>query len=152
MASDEFDAIRDVSVGAFGDDPRIRRLLDALRGSWAWDDDLSFVAERDGDLVGHVLYTHAILDASRGLQDVLVLSPIGVRRDLQGQGIGSELIIYSLNAIARRSEPLVFLEGNPAYYTRFGFRRAADRGFVAPQRAFRPTPSWCIRFPATRNG
>ncbi len=132
MASDEFDAMRGVSVAAFGDDPHIGHLLDALHDSWAWDDGLSFVAECDGDLVGHVLYTHAILDAPRRLQDVLVLSPIGVRRDLQGQGIGGELITYSLNAISRRNEPLVFLEGHPAYYPRFGFRSTADLGFVAP--------------------
>jgi putative acetyltransferase len=132
MASHEFDAMRRVSIAAFGDDPNIGHLLDALHDSWAWDDGLSFVAECDGELVGQVLYTHAILDAPRRLQDVLVLSPIGVRGDRQRQGIGGDLITYSLNVIALRSEPLVFLEGHPSYYPRFGFRRAADLGFIAP--------------------
>jgi putative acetyltransferase len=63
---------------------------------------------------------------------VLLLSPIGVRADLQRQGIGGELIRGSLRVISQRSEPLVFLEGHPTYYPRFGFGRAADQGFVAP--------------------
>jgi putative acetyltransferase len=34
--------------------------------------------------------------------------------------------------LAGRNEPLVFLEGHPTYYPRFGFRRAIDMGFAAP--------------------
>jgi putative acetyltransferase len=90
MQPGEFDAMRQLSIAAFGGDPVIGYLLDALHESWAWDDDLSFIAERDGELVGHVLYTHAILDAPSRLQDVLVLSPIGVRPDLQRQGVGDD--------------------------------------------------------------
>jgi putative acetyltransferase len=132
MAPDEFDATRALSIAAFGDDQHIGVLLDALRASWAWDDGLSFVAEHEGELVGQVLYTHAILDASRALQGVLVLSPVGVRPDLQRSGIGSALITTTLGWLRERGEPLVFLEGHPTYYPRFGFVRAADHGFVAP--------------------
>ena len=124
--------MRQLSIAAFGGDQVIGDLLDALRASWAWDDNLSYIAERDGELVGHVLYTHAILDAPPRLQDVLVLSPIGVRPDRQRCGIGADLIRSTLSVIAQRGEPLVFLEGHPTYYPRFGFRRAADMGFVAP--------------------
>src|SRR5258708_40000627 len=113
MEVDELDAMREVSIAAFGGDQHIGHLIDALHESWAWEEGLSFVAERDGELVGHVLYTHAILDAPRRLQDVLVLSPIGVRPDLQRQGIGGELMSVSLTALGQRDEPLVFLEGHP---------------------------------------
>jgi putative acetyltransferase len=132
MRRDEFGTIRDLSIAAFGDDPHIGQLLDALRESWAWDDDLSFVAEDGGEVVGHVLYTHAILDTSLRLQDVLVLSPIGVRPARQRHGIGGHLITASLTVLRKRTEPLVFLEGHPDYYPRFGFVRAGDLGFVAP--------------------
>ncbi len=132
MKRDEFSAMRALSIAAFGNDLVIGDLLDALHESWAWGDDLSFVAERDGELVGHVLYSHAFLDAPSRLVDVLVLSPIGVRSDLQRQGVGGELIRHSLSVIGQRHEPLVFLEGHPTYYPRFGFGPAADQGFVAP--------------------
>lgn len=120
------------SVAAFDGDPHIRILLDGLHASWAWDDELSFVTELEADLVGQVLYTHAFLDAPRRLVDVLVLGPVGVRPDRQNHGIGSLVIRESLVELAGRSEPLVFLEGSPRYYPRFGFQRASDLGFVAP--------------------
>lgn len=132
MRPEEFDTMRDLSVAAFDGDPQIRVLLDNLNESWAWVDELSFVAELDGELVGQVLYTHALLDAPNRLVDVLVLSPVGVRPDQQNGGIGSHLIRESLICLTARSEPLVFLEGSPRYYPRFGFQRASDLGFKAP--------------------
>ena len=143
MEPSEFDAVRALSVAAFGGDPAIGPLLDLLRDSWVCEADLSFVAERDGELVGHVLYTHTFLDAPTRLVDVLLLSPIGVRPDRQRQGIGRELITRSLDVIAARPEPLVFLEGHPSYYPRFGFEPAADRGFVAPSLRI-PRPAFMV--------
>lgn len=133
MADDEYDQMRAVSIEAFGGDESIGVLLDALRDSWAWSDGLSFVAVLDDELVGQVLYTSAILDAPARLVDVLVLSPVGIRTDLQGQGIGDRLIRSTLATLdADRSEPLVFLEGSPAYYPRFGFRPGGELGFIKP--------------------
>jgi putative acetyltransferase len=79
-----------------------------------------------------------------------VLSPVGVRPDLQRTGVGDALIRHALATIvATRPEPLVFLEGIPSYYPRFGFRLAAAMGFTAPSvripdRAFMayPLPSY----------
>lgn len=131
MAPTEFDKMRAVSVAAF-DDESIGALLDELQASWVWSDELCFVAERDGEIVGQVLYTRSILDAPERLVEVLVLSPVGVRPDLHGQGLGSQLIVESLRAIESRSEPAVFLEGNPIYYERFGFVPAGELGFRKP--------------------
>lgn len=132
MAPDEYETMRELSVAAFGGDSQIGALIDLLHESWAWEDDLSFVAERDGQLVGQVLYTHAIVDAEAGLVDVLVLSPIGVHPELQNRGIGSLLMRETLDVLSRRTEPVVFLEGHPGYYPRFGFQPASELGFTAP--------------------
>ena len=148
MRAEEFGSVREVCVAAFAD-PTLGELVDALRSSWAWEDDLSFVAELDGEIVGQVLYVHALLDAPERLVDVLVLSPVGVRPDLQRRGIGSRLITESLRVLSSRAEPLVFLEGHPTYYPRFGFRPGRELGFTAPSvripdEAFmvRPLPSY----------
>jgi putative acetyltransferase len=152
MRPDEFEAMRELSVHAFGDNPQIRELLDLLHASWTWEDDLSFVAERDGELVGQVLFTHAFLDTPTDVLDVLLLSPIGVRPDLQGTGIGSQLIRTALAALALRSEPLVFLEGHPGYYPRFGFRKAGELGFVAPSTRIPAAAFMVYPLPAHRPG
>ena len=116
---------------AFGD-PRVRDLVDALRASPDWIDGLSFVAESDDRLVGHVLFTRGLLDAPARIVDVLVLSPMSVLTAHQGRGIGSGLVRHGLEQVARRPEPLVFLEGSPAYYGRFGFEPGGGLGFRRP--------------------
>ena len=143
MLPDEFEAMRDLSVAAFGDDPSIGTLIDGLRDSWSWGDDLSFVAVSDGQIVGQVLYSHAFVDAPDRLLNVLVLSPVGVRPDLQRSGIGGQLITHSLGALSTRDEPLVFLEGHPSYYPRFGFVPGADLGFTAPSTRI-PAPAFMV--------
>jgi putative acetyltransferase len=114
------------------DDERVAGLVEALRASPDWIDGLSFVAERSGRLIGHALFTRSLLDAPRRLVDVLVLGPAGVAPEAQREGVGSGLIRFGLGAIVGRSEPLVFLEGDPSYYGRFGFVAAASLGFRRP--------------------
>ena len=132
MRPEEWELARMVCAGAF-DEPGIAELLDTLRGSWSWEDDLAFVALRNDEVVGLVVFTHSFVDAPERVIDVLVLSPLGVRRDLQGQGIGDQLVRAALASLAAtRHEPAVFLEGIPSYYPRFGFRPASQLGFTAP--------------------
>ena len=132
MRADEWADTRAVCVAAFDNDPSIGELLDVLRASWSWHDDLAFVVLRDNEIVAMVLFSSAFVDAPDRIVPVLVLSPVGVRPDLQRQGIGDALIRHALAALATRPEPLVFLEGIPSYYPRFGFRLAGEMGFTAP--------------------
>ncbi|MFL5680410.1 MAG: GNAT family N-acetyltransferase [Chloroflexota bacterium] len=124
-------AVRAVVEDAFGD-PVVGALVDGLRASPDWIDGMSFVAEADGRTVGHVLFTRSLLDAPPRLVDVLVLSPLSVAKDHQGRGIGSGLVRHGLEQAARRPEPLVFLEGSPRYYPRFGFEPGGSLGFRRP--------------------
>jgi putative acetyltransferase len=119
-----------VVAAAFGEEP-VADLLDALRESDAWRD-LSFVAEDNGEVVGHVSFTRGWLDASRRLVEVLVLSPLSVRPDRQRNGVGAALVRASLERLEAREEPLVFLEGSPAYYPRLGFVPGSTLGLTAP--------------------
>jgi len=128
MRPDEWPAAREVCIAAF-DDPGIPVLLDLQRTSWSWRDELAFVAVRDDEVVAMVLFTPSFLDAPDRVVDVLVLSPLGVRPDLQRTGIGSQLVLGALEALRDRPEPLVFLEGIPSYYPKLGFRRGSTMGF-----------------------
>ncbi|WP_026875754.1 GNAT family N-acetyltransferase [Jiangella gansuensis] len=141
----DHDAVREVHQAAFGDSGRtVADLTDDLRtllpagaapGAAPSPDPgagLSLVAADAGEVVGHVLFTRSLLDAPDRLVDVLVLSPLGVRPDRQGQGIGSALVRRGLDLLANTSVPLVFLEGHPGYYTRYGFEPAGELGFRRP--------------------
>lgn len=144
---DDHDAVRAVVSAAFGEDS-VAELLDALRTSPAWLD-LSWVAEDEAGVVGHVSLTRAWVDDPRALVDVLVLSPLSVRPDHQRAGVGTALVTEALARAAELDEPLVFLEGDPGYYSRLGFVAAGPLGFSAPsvripERGFQvwPTPAY----------
>lgn len=125
-------AIRTVVEAAFGG-PHVPDLVDALRGSTGWVPSLSFVAVAGDDVVGHVLFTRCWLDAPARLVDVLTLSPLAVHPSHQGQGIATRLIRHGLAAVAERGvEPLVFLEGDPSFYSRYDFVAAGTLGFLRP--------------------
>lgn len=115
---------------AFGHDGT-DRLVAALRKSTAWRE-LSFVVEILGELVAHVSYTRGWLDTPSKNLEVLILSPLSVLPKWQRQGIGSQLVEKSLAMLAGREEPLVFLEGNPAFYGKVGFKPGVMAEFIAP--------------------
>lgn len=150
MRPDEWSAARATNVAAF-DDPVIGQLLDLLRTSWCWEDELSFVAVDPAtqDVLGHIVFSHAFVDAPDRIVDVLVLSPVGVRPDVHGTGVGTALITQALQVLAAtRPEPLVFLEGSPRYYPRFGFEQGHLLGFTAPSVRIPPAAFQVYRLPS----
>jgi putative acetyltransferase len=122
--------VRELHRVAFGDDGAVvAALVDELR---TLDGALSLVAEDAGAVVGSVLFVPGLLDAPRRLVPVYTLSPLAVLPARQRQGIGSALVRGGLQEMAERGVPVVFLEGDPAYYRRLGFVAGADVGFRRP--------------------
>lgn len=117
-------------------DPIEARLLDGLRSCDGWLPALSWVAEVDGQVVGHNICTRGFVDDT----PCVGLGPIGVRPDLQGRGVGSAMMHAMIGAADSAGEPLIALLGNPDYYRRFGFVASTELG-VAP-----PEPAWGVHF------
>lgn len=138
-------AVHDVHLRAFGDHGRlVADLVDALSDSVAPQDSLSLVAEYDGRVTGHVMFTRSLLDAPRRLVEVQVLSPLGVLPEQHKRGIGSALVRRGLEILAGRGVPLVFLEGSPDYYPRLGFAPGGELGFRKPSLRI-PDPAFQVR-------
>ncbi|WP_339691143.1 N-acetyltransferase [uncultured Parasphingorhabdus sp.] len=85
---------------------------------------ISLVAERDGVVVGQVTFTKAF--AADGSPGWYTLGPVAVEPDLQGQHIGSQLIEAGIAMLRERNAAGCVLTGDPAYYSRFGFRLFPD--------------------------
>ncbi len=96
------------------------------------DDGIALVAVEGSRVVGYVGLSGSWIDAPDRPVDVLVLSPLGVVPDRQRQGVGRALMAGAVAAAVRTGAPLLFLEGDPAYYARFGFVRGSSLGFAAP--------------------
>lgn len=106
-------------------------LLHTLRSSDAVVSELCEVCEEDGEIVGHILYTRAVVTSDSGeVFPVLVFGPISVRPDRQGRGIGAQLITRTLARTRELGWRGVVITGDPAYYGRFGFRPASDFGIL----------------------
>lgn len=115
-------AIHAVTAAAFRDAPHADHteqfIVDALRQAGALA--LSLVAERAGEVVGHVAVSAVRI--SDGAVGWFGLGPISVRPDLQGQGIGSLLMQEALRRLRAKGAAGCVVLGDPAYYGRFGFR------------------------------
>ncbi|MEU1269449.1 N-acetyltransferase [Streptomyces sp. NPDC005799] len=141
-------AVRNVHLRAFGDHGLVvADLVDTLRSTVTPEDGLSLVAVEGGQVVGHVMFTRSLLDAPRRLVDVHVLSPLAVIPEFHKRGIGSALVRHGLEILAERAVPLVFLEGDPGYYSRFGFVPGGGLGFRKPSLRIPDAAFQVIRFP-----
>lgn len=142
------ESVRDIHLRAFGDHGLVvADLVDTLRDSVTSADGLSLVAEYDGRIAGHVMFTRSLLDAPRRLVEVQVLSPLGVTPEHHKRGIGSALVRHGLKVLAERAVPVVFLEGDPVYYSRFGFTPGGDQGFRKPSLRIPDGAFQAIRLP-----
>ena len=82
----------------------------------------------DGRVVGHVAISMAILRDLQRDTAIANLSPLGVLPSVQRRGIGSALVDEVVARAAERGEPLVVVEGDPAFYGRLGFEYSVPLG------------------------
>jgi putative acetyltransferase len=96
----------------------IRNSRDFIRG-------LDLIAEKEGRIVGQIVYTRGMIKNTRGLEkEVITFGPVSVLPAFQKQGIGSALINHSLSVARLMGFPAICVYGDPRYYSRFGFRCA----------------------------
>ena len=93
---------------------------------------LSLVAELQGELVGHILFTKVRLQPEAPDVSARILAPLGVSSPYQGKGVGANLIRDGLKILAESGVDLVFVLGHADYYPKFGFQTAGRLGFEAP--------------------
>lgn len=78
-------------------------LVNALRQSTAYIPELSLVAEINGKIVGHIMFTKLQI----GKHIALALAPLSVLPEYQKQGIGTSLVLEG-HRIAKRTRLLLF--------------------------------------------
>jgi len=87
----------------------------------------SLVADDEGDIVGHVVFSPVTM-TGRGDLRIVALAPMAVRPDRQRRGIGSALVSAGIEECRRIGVQAIFLVGHADYYPRFGFVQAASYG------------------------
>ena len=116
-------AIRRVILEAF-DGPAEADLVEKLRANGKFR--LSLVAELDGQVVGHILFTVVAIEDAAPCPRTLGLAPLAVLSEFQRKGIGSALMHSSLERCREMGHDAIVVVGHPEYYPKFGFLPASQ--------------------------
>lgn len=128
----DYDAIYQVVLKAFKQaehhDGNEQDLVDNLRKSNSFIPDLSLVAIKDNEIVGHILFTKAYVNNT----EVLALAPLSVLPLFQKQGIGLLLIRKGHEIAKNLGYEFSVVLGYPQYYSKAGYIPASTYGIKAP--------------------
>jgi len=131
----DYEDIRRINDEAFGE-PVESQLVEMIRASDRFVPDLSLVAVSGGQTLGHVISSYVdVVQAVPGTRRVLQVGPLAVLPAQQRRGVGTALMEETIRIAEERGEPLLLIEGNPAYYGRFGVTRADEHGIEPPPQA-----------------
>jgi putative acetyltransferase len=120
--------VRKINKAAFKDS-HAADLVDALRAGGKAH--LSLIAELEGKIVGHIMFTPVFLDGQAAPARGSALGPVAVRPGNQRQGVGSALIREGLNGCRHLGIDYVILLGHTSYYPRFGFVPLKSHGHTS---------------------
>ncbi|NQU28694.1 MAG: N-acetyltransferase [Candidatus Marinimicrobia bacterium] len=120
----DYTAIRNLIVKVFhetyGSGEPEATLVEQLRQLPQPNTTISLIAELDQALVGQIFFSALQLENHPDIP-VCALAPLGVYRQYQQQGIGSQLVEKGLEECAKQGYKAVFVQGSLRYYPRFGF-------------------------------
>ncbi len=120
-------SIRKVNLDAFETDAEAN-LVDALRNSGI--DLISLVAEENGDIIGHILFSPVTIDDFPEIK-IMGLGPMAVVPEWQRKGIGAKLVNKGLRTCQESGYKAVVVLGHPEYYPRFDFKPSVEFGIYS---------------------
>ena len=118
----------------------VRSLVEEIRSKrWYLPElELIMVDERDA-VIGYVNFSRFHQDGKYE-DELLLLSPVAVKTQLQRQHISKELIEYGLQKAKAIGYKAVIVEGNPMNYRNRGFVTSCDYGITAHESVGLPAP------------
>jgi predicted N-acetyltransferase YhbS len=123
--NDAIEALVDLDFGP----ERFRKTAYRLRDGLDPVESLGLVALEGDRLVGTIRFWEVSISDET---PALLLGPLAIHPDRQGQGIGHALMNQSLDKAHKMGWKAVLLVGDAPYYTRFGFRRDLAKNLTLP--------------------
>ena len=106
----------------YSDGTDIIALVEEIRDSEYYIPELSFVAELDGKLVGHFLFSRFPLSST---PNIVMLAPVAVHADHFHQGIGSAMLTQGIEKVRNAGYKGITVEGDYHFYNRIGFKTSS---------------------------
>ena len=118
----------------------VRSLVEEIRGKRFYLPELELVmVDENDEVIGYVNFARFHLDGKYE-EELLLLSPVAVKTELQRQHISKELIEYGFEKAAALGYKAVIVEGNPQNYRSRGFVTYAPFGITAHESVGLPAP------------
>jgi len=92
---------------------------------------ISLVATEDNVIIGHTAFSPVFFKGT-SKHFGYILAPLAVSPKFQKNKIGSSLVKHGLDAISNMGSFIVFVYGDPKYYSRFGFKTELAKNFIPP--------------------
>lgn len=151
----DFEEINELVIGSFtkgtdySDGEDVVELIKEIRQGQYYIPELSLVAELNGKIVGHFMFSHFPLstnaqkaDYNRNVKktETVMLAPVSVHPDYLRQGVGSTMIRLGIEKVKEKGYRGIQVEGNPAFYNTIGFIMSSKYNIY-------PTSGWPMKEP-----
>ena len=118
----------------------VRSLVEEIRSKRFYLPELELImVDENDEVIGYVNFARFHLDG-RYENELLLLSPVAVKTELQRRHISRELIEYGFERAKELGYQAVIVEGNPMNYRSRGFVTSADFGITAHESVGLPAP------------
>ena len=127
------------------------RLIKEIRSMSTYIPELELIMVNDEDeVIGYAMFSSFHL-GGKYQDELLILSPVAVKTELQRQHISKELIEYGFEKAKKMGFSAVLVEGNPQNYRSRGFQTSADFGIIAAESVGLPAPE-CLMVKELQHG
>lgn len=117
----------------YSDGTDIIALVEEIRDSEFYIPELSFVAESDGKVVGHFMFSKFPLSPAKDGghnndtgSGIVMLAPVSVHADYFRRGIGTAMLQMGIEKVREAGYRGITVEGNYKFYNRVGFRTSSE--------------------------
>lgn len=140
----------------YSDGTDIIALIEEIRDSKYYIPALSFVAELNGKIVGHFLFSRFPLSKTKDGghiegDDIVMLAPVSVHADHFHEHIGTTMIKLGIQKVKELGYKGITVEGDYKFYNRVGFRTSSEFG-IYPTSGYPMKEPRCMMCQETEEG
>jgi len=129
----------------------VRTLVEEIRSKRFYLPELELIMVDESDeVIGYAMFSRFHLGGQYE-NELLILTPVAVKTELQRQHISKELIEYGFIRAKEMGFKAVIVEGNPQNYRARGFVTAADHG-ILPGKSVQLPAIECLMVKELENG
>ncbi len=129
----------------------VRSLVEEIRSKQYYLPELDLImVNEESDIIGYAMFSRFHLGGKYENQ-LLLLTPIAVKTELQRRHISKELIEFGFEKAKEMGYKAVIVEGNPRNYNPRGFETSCDYGIIAGESVHLPSPE-CLMVKELQDG